>query len=271
MNGEAVKRIEAFIESGNYPRLKQIEKDMKLLTTEMRGFLESSEIKRHEFPKYQLVARFTAKKIYKTDTQGLNEYLFDIGLLPYVVGIDQTRLAQNQDLYEQLQDFRLPDRFYVKANFNKEYKRFQAEFFPSYIQSEHMELEDIVRNLAHLKKEKKVLTQQYNQLKKDLMKLPEIQHVMKLPSEERKSLHHKYGSLSIQSYPKKYDSFQIFNQLKENILIKYGKPKLQQLEQFSRNGLISERDLNQYRVLTDIRLDFSVITMDDEKKILSVI
>lgn len=115
----AATLMEKFIEDGYYPEFKKTEATLKTLTNSIKTALESSESKRYVFDKSNLVGRFTAKKIYNVDYMGLNEYLFDVGLLLQVAEIDNKAIKSNELYYDMIQDFRLPETFYVKPNFNK--------------------------------------------------------------------------------------------------------------------------------------------------------
>ncbi|EFV74533.1 hypothetical protein HMPREF1013_05175 [Bacillus sp. 2_A_57_CT2] len=100
--------MEKFIEDGHYPELKKTEGTLKTLTNSIKTALESSESKRHVFEKWNLVGRFTAKKIYNVDYIGLNEYLYDVGLLLQVAEIDNNAIKTNELYHDMIQDFRLP-------------------------------------------------------------------------------------------------------------------------------------------------------------------
>ncbi|OUM93620.1 hypothetical protein [Parageobacillus thermoglucosidasius] len=267
MKSRAAKLMEDFIECGKYPHLKKSEKKIKILTDAMKERLMASKHKRHEFKKYGLVGRFVAKKIYDTDVVGLNEYLFDIGLLLRVVEIDEKKLLQeNFLLYDMIQDFRLPETFYVKPSFNKdgralgEVRNFEVD--------SRWGMEDMARGLALLKPQVKRLTHEYERIKKIIANSPEVKRMERLPKDKRKSIKHKYGSLSIVANTPRYDVAAIFDRFGEDLLIEYGSPNGKKLEAFVLNGTISRKDIEMFKTVKDIRLDFAVMTIEDEKKML---
>lgn len=265
----SVKWMEKFIQDGHYPHLKQTEKKVHMLTSTMKQKLEKSEEKRHEFSKYGLVGRFIAKKIYDTDVVGLNEYLYDIGLLLQVVEIDNKKIKENFLYHDMIQEFRLPDTFYLKPSFNKLGKSLTD--LGSFEVNQDWSLENIACSLAIMKPQIKTLNRQYEGLKKKILNTPEFQELAKLPKEERKPIKHKYGSLSIVANQPKYDIGKIYECFGENFLIEYGSPNQKLLESFILNGTITKEEVYQFKTIKDIRLDFAVMTLEDEEKIFQLL
>lgn len=263
---EAANMMETFIDDGKYPHLKQTEKKIKLLTSSMKERLESSESKRHVFDKYQMVGRFVAKKIYETDTVSLNEYLYDLGLLLHVVEIDNKKIQENELYLDMIQDFKLRETYFLKPNFNKAGKNL-GHLSNTYTVTDQWSLDDMSRTLSILKPQLKTLNQQYESVKRQIMNLKEIQSMMFLPKEQRKPIPHKYGSLSILANSAKYDISAIFDYIGEWMLIEYGVPNSKLLEQFILNGTITIRELEQFKTVKDLRLEFSVMSLEDEKRL----
>lgn len=266
----AAQMFENFIEEGNYPQLKQTEKKVQLLTSSMKKRLEYSESKRHEFERYQLVGRFVAKKIYETDTVSLNEYLNDLGLLLHVVEIDNKKIQENMLYMDMIQDFKKQDTFSIKPSFNKIGKTL-GTLPKTFEVTDQWSLTDMARTLSILKPQVKALTNRYEKLKRELSKLQEIQKMMFLPKEKRTTIAHKYGSLSVVANAARYDISAIYDYIGEWLLIEYGTPNSKLLEQFILNGTIAKRDIDQFKSVKDLRLDFSVMTMEDERRLLEML
>lgn len=269
-NISAAKLMESFIENGQYQMLKKTEKDIKSLTAKVREQLEKSESKRHEFTNYNLVGSFTAKKIYEVDLLGLNEYLYNLGLLTQVVDIDEKRIKENVLYHDLIQEFKLPDTYYVKPSFNKLGK--EAIKGNDHLNNEIVEdLNDIMSKLKDLKPQLNSLNYQYDGLKKELLDSNEIKELMSISKEKRKSIAHKFGSISLVSNTPKYDIPYIYDCLGEGLLIDYGKPNSALLDTFITNGTITQKEIDQFRVVKDIRLDFSIMTLEDESKMLGML
>jgi hypothetical protein len=265
----ATQMFENFIEEGTYPQLKQSEKKVELLTSSMKKRLLTSESKRHEFEKHQLVGRFVAKRIYETDTVSLNEYLFDLGLLLHVVEIDNKKIQENMLYLDMIQDFKLQDTYFIKPSFNKLGKTLGA--ITDFEVTDQWSLDDMAENMSILKPQVKALSNEYEKLKWNLMKLMEIQQMVRLPKEKRTTIPHKYGSLSVVANAAKYDISAIYDCIGEWLLIEYGTPNSKLLEPFILNGTVSKKELDQFKTMKDIRLDFSVMTLEDERKMLEML
>ncbi|RHW35950.1 hypothetical protein D1B31_17820 [Neobacillus notoginsengisoli] len=264
----AAKLMETFIEEGKYPEMKQTEGKIKKLTTNVKEILKDSDSKRHEFKEAGLVGRFTAKKVYKTDYIALNEYLYDVGLLLQVAEIDNKAIDSNELYLEMIQDFKLTDSFYIKPNFNKLGNALN-KIPQNFAMADQWDLSVAIKELAILKSKEKHLNSDYEILKRKFMKLPEIQHLMK--QAKREPIHHKYGSLSVIANQPKYDIPAICDYIGEWMLIEYGKPNSRLLEQFILNGTISKKDIEQFRTVVDIRLEFAVMTLEDEKLVFEML
>ncbi|WP_269920056.1 hypothetical protein [Caldifermentibacillus hisashii] len=265
----AIKWMETFIEEGTYPQLKQTEQKVKLLTSSMRNRLEQNENKRYEFTKYGLVGRFIAKRIYDTDVVGLNEYLYDLGLFLHVVEVDNKKIQENILYYDIIQEFRLPDTFYLKPSFNKAGKALTK--LDGFEVNDTWSLEDMACALSIMKPELKQLNAAYEQLKKKILHTPEIQLLTTLPKEKRTPIKHKYGSLSVVANQPRYDVAKIYECFGEELLMEYGVPNINKLEAFILNGTITKKEVDQFKTLKDIRLDFTVMTLEDEQRLFQML
>lgn len=266
----AAELMEKFMEDGKYPLLNQQKGKIDKLTSSVRKRLEESEVKRHEFNEFNMVGKFIAKKVYHTDYIALNEYLYDIGLLLQVAEIDNNAIDGNVLYFDMIQDFKLSDSFYIKPNFNKAGKVLNKGNSPFEV-PEEWPIEDMVKQISILKPQVKGLKGEYEHLKRKLMRLPEIQKIQSFPKDMRVPIPHKYGSLSLVANSAKYDIPAIYDYIGEWLLIEYGKPNSELLERFILNGTISKRDIDQFKTLKDIRLDFTVMTLEDEKKMIDML
>lgn len=266
----AAELMERFMEDGKYPLLNQQKGKIEKLTNSVRNKLEESEVKRHEFSEFNMVGKFIAKKVYQTDYIALNEYLYDVGLLLQVAEIDNGAIGSNVLYFDMIQDFKLQDTFYIKPNFNKVGKALNKGDSPFDV-SDEWQIQEIVKQISILKPQVKGLKAEYEQLKRKLMRLPEIEKMQSLPKELRTSIPHKYGSLSLVANSAKYDIPAIYDYIGEWLLIEYGKPNSELLDRFILNGTISKKDIDQFRTLKDIRLDFTVMTLEDEKKMMDML
>lgn len=266
----AASLMETFIEDGYYPELKQSEGKLKKLSSSIREQLKSSEVKRHEFTKHGLVGRFIAKKVYETDYLALNEYLYDVGLLLQVVEIDNKAIKSNFLYYDMIQEFKLEDTFFVKPNFNKVGKELN-KLPDSFVISDDCAIDDLASQIVMLKPRVKELKNDYERLKWKLINLPEFEQMMYLPKEKREPIPHKYGSISLVANQPRYNVPAVYDYIGEWLLIEYGKPNSELLERFILNGTISKKEIDQFKTVKTIDLEFSVMTLEDEEKFLNML
>lgn len=259
--------IETFIEEGFYPDLKHTEGKIKIITSSMKERLQESESKRHVFTKYNLVGRFVAKRIYEVDVISLNEYLYDLGLLNQVCEIDNKKIKTNELYMAIIEPFKLKDTFYIKPNFNKTGKELIR--IEDFAVNDSWSLDDMASSMAVLKPQLKDLEYKYEQLKRAILKTEEMQKLMVRP--KREPIPHKYGSLSLLANPPRYDISAIYDYIGEWMLIEYGTPNSERLEQFILNGTITKKEIDQFKTVRDIRLDFSVMSLEDERRILEML
>lgn len=266
----AASLMETFIEEGYYPELKQSKDKLKKLTSSIQEQLKSSEVKRHEFTKHGLVGRFIAKKVYETDYLALNEYLYDVGLLLQVAEIDNKAIKSNFLYHDMIQEFKLEDTFYVKPNFNKVGKELN-KLPDSFVISDDCVIDDLASQIALLKPRVKELKNEFDRLKWKLINLPEFALMMDLPKEKREPIPHKYGSISLVANQPRYNIPVIYDYIGEWLLIEYGKPNSELLERFILNGTISKKEIDQFKTVKNIDLEFSVMTLEDEEKFLNML
>lgn len=264
----AAKLMEDFITAGYYSQMKQTEEKVKLLSKQMETRLKNSDSKRHEFVEYGMVGRFVAKKIYDTDRLALNEYLYDIGLLLHVIEMDHKELKQNVLVEELLEPFKLEPSFYIKPNFNKLGKSMNK--LPStFVVDDSWGLDDMASRLSVFKPRLKEMKGMYEQVKKEILYTKEMRKLQK--SKERKPIPHQFGSLSLLQNPEKYDIGKIYEAFGEGILLDYGSPNAELLNQCITNGILCKKDIEQFKVIKDIRLDFMVMTLEDERRMLEML
>lgn len=261
-DNKATDLMEEFIENGYYPLWKQTESKIKLLSAALKQKLKDREEKRIEYSRFNMVGRFVSKRIYETNYIELNEYLYDLGLLLHVIEMDNKILKENFLISDLVEPFKLSPSFYIRPSFNKAGKSLN-QLSNSFTVDDRWSEEDIVRSLAIMKPQLKELERKYDKLKAKILKTKEIQELRK--EEVRKPMQFKYGSISLLTHPPKYDVCKIYEQYGEGVLIEYGLPNGKLLENCILNGQIKKSEIDQFKTLKDIRLDFVVMSLDDEK------
>ena len=85
---------------------------------------------------------------------------------------------------------------------------------------------------------------------------------------EEKKIMHEYGSVSLKEKKTGYDLESILEWLGEEFLIECAKPNHEKLEEYIVRGIIQQSDIQTFRRVVDIRLDFMIQTVDSENRML---
>jgi hypothetical protein len=253
----AAELMEEFIETGTYKHLKELIAEKDVLKKTIYQNLIEHEAKRHEIG-FNLVAKFITKNVYQYNYQGLNEYLYDRGLLQKVAKLSSTDLKKDQDLIELFEPYSIISDYYVKTTFNREGREFvkivESQVSPLALNEAAKKKR---QNMDHLK----AAQSEYDFLKKQMKKCQRLQL--------EKKLSHKYGSVSLLQKLVIYDCKKIFNDRALHHLIELSKPDMVRLMRYVSRGFGSLNEIDSFRKLIDIQLNLVILDLDDEAKILS--
>lgn len=252
----AAEKFENFMRQGHYPQLNYLKKEKKEIHQAIRQKMINREDKRIVFEEQRMVAKFVSKGIYQTDYEGFNEYLHNKGMLPFVCDIDGRRINENLYWKEELEDFQNETAYYVVPSFNKKGKELN-QYEPVIPDKDE---ETLILLFETNRKQLDVAIDKYEGFKKGLILCEELKSKRKLP--------HSYGSISLREYPPSYDQFAIYNEVGPDALIQFGKPNLKRLDKFIEKGLISKKEVDAFKTQIDQRLDFVVMSLDSEQRML---
>lgn len=250
-----------FFQAGHYPQMKSLEHQMKGnkkknqlgIVDVLREKLEARENKRHEFKDFNVVAKFVAKSVYDVNQRGINEYLHEYyGLFLPIAKIDYTK-AKKEGKLDIIKPFIQYTPYSVVPYFNKHGKLEMPNNDFSC-----KSVNDLVKTWRKLKMEHQQLEQSYETLKKQMEKCPVLQKARKLE--------HKFGSLSLKAKNPIYSMTRMIEELGEEFVLEYGQPDPFKLEQLALQGIFNMRELDQFKTLIDVRLDFVVMPLDSERK-----
>ncbi|WP_163537324.1 hypothetical protein [Gracilibacillus sp. YIM 98692] len=252
----AAELFEQYMEDGQYPRKKFLEKQKEAVHTQMKNCLKDSEAKRIAFDKQGMVAKFINKGIYHTHTQALNEYLYQKGLLPYIVEIDSKKVKNNPYWAEELEDFQHETSYFVAPYFNKKGRALinkkKTDTF------EDVAAKDLLLKYSQTNEELERVLHSYEIFKEKLMKCAELR--------KKEKVTHQYGSLKLRAHDPTFDNHAILHELGEEVLIEYGKPNNKRIQKVMEKGLLTKAELNQFKTLMDHRLDFVIMTLEAEAR-----
>jgi len=225
----------------------------------LRALLQDSDMKRHEYRNFNVVAKFVPKAIYEWDEQSLIEYLMD-HLVPEVyldcLAIDHKQAASIPDWEAFSKPFKQPPGHYVKLNLNDTGKQLTRVDGEHPAQSEP----ELLNDINALLKERTTLENHFNLLKEQLLQSNTLH--------EHRCLPHKYGSVSLLETKPAYDLHRLLDVFGERFFLDYGCINKQKIKELVQQGFIPNETLETFRTLTDIRLDFTVMTLDTERRML---
>lgn len=249
------------IESGAYRELKKTESLLKGAKENLRKKLEHSPSKRHEFPTANMVAKFVPKKVWEIDHVSLIEELFCYLRPEHVLSIvrlDKSLLTD--DLKEMLSKYQLPAHYYVRPTLNKVGKELVGKFDYQFDQVEEKELAAMIGVLSQRFKK---LEENHEKIKNTIMRCPELQSKKKITT--------PYGSISLLPKQVMWNQIHVYNDFGEDFFIQHGKVNSSKLEEFVQLGIIPKSLIDDHRTLIDIRLDFIVMSLDDEAKVFDML
>ena len=256
------KMFEAFIESHQYGEMKRVENQIKASKTFVKEQLRHQEEKRIAFDDLAMVARYTPKFIYEWDEEGLMEFLTDYLTVPLLVSegvlsIEPKKLKEEDPTLSLLEDFKKEGKSSLRPAFNKKGKLFingRKEMIITSFQSVQRAISNIKRRQQSLEN----LTSQYEELKSAILQCPVMQ------SERR--LEHAYGSLSLTKVKDSYQQRAILDVHGEEFMIRYGKINITAMQELAKRKFISLNDVHSFRKVTDMRLNFTVMSMESEQR-----
>lgn len=256
----AADLMEKFIEEGLYGQMKAAEDRKKELKSWLRMKLEHSDQKRHEFKEYDRVAKFVAKNVYEWDYEGLNDCLDSYGLLPLVANLDTSQIKNEPDALERVKPFALPTTFYLKPTLNKLGKELVGREKAELTHSEGESIERVLAELVQTERRLEHIQMAYEQEKAKMLRCPQLN--------KNRKLSHKYGSISLVANATKYDMQKLYLAEGADFLIRYTKPDGVKLNYFIERGLFPKEELEKFRTIVDIKLDFVVMSLSDEQRLI---
>lgn len=254
INMTAADIMQELVEGGMYIQLKTKERQLEQIRNVVKEELINSEVKRHEFKKQGMVAKFVPKKVNRIDTTALNTYLDDLGYLKKVVELDHSLLKDNLFMAEQLMDYKVPGDCTVVPYFNKIGK----QLLKSTDTISEGTIKEHLLNFNMINKEYKQLEEKYESVKLEM----QLCSVLK----EHRKLSYKYGSVIIKENKPKYENEEIYKDFGSDVLIEYGKPNTEKLNELMLKGSIKKSDLEQFKHIENVRLDFVIMSLEDENK-----
>jgi hypothetical protein len=240
--------------TGVYQDNKKAEAAIEAVKETLKTRLNDEE-KRREFPHLRVVAKFQPDYRYETDYVGLNEYLYDLGLLVPLARIDYKELKKEQpDVLKKIEIFKNPTEQYVKMTPNKQGRVEIPEMTFSELSDDELIL-SWVESKGRLERTKAVI----DQAREEMLVCPILR--------KEKKLSCNYGSVSILDKDPTYDIAQIYEFYGAEFLIQHSKPDMQKiLMEFVPKGMLNMNDIQQFRTLKSISSKFILMDLETESR-----
>ncbi|WP_028393918.1 hypothetical protein [Bacillus cihuensis] len=255
------EKLEVFITSSEYNLLKQNTSFLKQAKKHLREQFSHYEGKRHEFKDINMLAKFVPVKVYETDHKGLIQELLcyvrpDV-IFPLIQlsGIKE----EDKDLPFNSLKYTFPKTYYVKPFFNKIGKIYnQTTDYLFGGQTTEQLLEEIKDSSSTLKS----LEEKYDNLKNYAITCSAFN--------EKNKILTSFGSLSKIENKTLWDIEKLYNEGFEDTILQYGKISVSKLDDLILSGAVPNKVIQDYRKVVDIRLDFMVMQLDTEERILGI-
>lgn len=251
----AVSLLEEFVASGQYQEWKQAEHELSLVRNEFKRFLQEDEMRR-DFTQMgiNLVAKYRRMPVYEVDHEGINRYLHEnYGLLIPASTLDSGIKKENPKLWERLSEYQLPAEQYVRFTPNKAGRVKKED-----VDYSHLNLRKLSDVFYDLKERVESYTRTYEDIRKNLLRDKKLQLSRKVQT--------KYGSVSLQAKQPEFDMQAILESQGEDFLIHNARVRMKELDHFIERGYIRKHEIDQFRKVTNIRLDFVVQKLEDEQR-----
>ncbi|UNL87514.1 hypothetical protein [Priestia koreensis] len=251
----AANKMEELMLSGLYPSKQHNQAKRNAIKKELMDRLYDSEEKRFVYKQLNGVAKFVTKKIYEVDTYSLNEYLDDKGLLLPIIKINNTMLKEEPEVAKLLAPYEEEPTYYARPSFNKKGKELNSSrIFPVQSWSD----DELMKEYLLLKNQHQSLEAEYKRAMEEMGQCAVLQ--------EKKKLTYEYGSISYIPHATRYRIADIHADLGEDFLYIYGEPHHPSLEEFLLKGTISQSEIDQFRTLKDIRVEFTIMSLESEDR-----
>lgn len=255
MTNENTRHFIEFVKSGAYGDKVTAELNHKNAKAVLEQHLLPLEEKRHVFKELGMVAKFIPKEERTIDHGGLiNEILAYIRseALSQVITLDTTKLEQ-KGVSSLADEYLYKPTYFTRPALNTFGKSFNLSVEEDFTDKDILYL---VRYLKFNSERKKRLEGDYKWIMKNFTDMKE------------NSIKTEVGSIS--KIPNKpiWDIYSLEKYYGSEFLLEFGEVNVTKLQEWIQIGALPKEVLTAHQVVNDIRLDFMVMSLDSEKKML---
>ncbi len=225
-----VRGIEGFIQSGSYRELKQLEAKAKILKGMIRDEQSALKRKRMVWKRLRVVGQFQYFSMYEYNQLELNEYLYDLGLLPEIASVDGNLLSNAQ--VAELKRFCIPGNKYVRYTPNRMGRvdcSLSDDEYKSYFS---LPLMNKVGFWRELHERKEALSLAWGNERVLALDTKGFQESSSIPLE--------LGTLSLLTTPVSYRALDVLQSLGPDTLIQCAKVDQEKLDEYAARGYLKK-------------------------------
>lgn len=227
-----------------YQDCKRYEFELKEIAREIKK-RHPEDSKVWEFDK--VIAIIQHPNVFETDRKGLNECLYDYGILHKVTYFDITKETP-QWILDKLEPFKNPIETFAKFNPKRGLVSKEKKSYDRYSDEALIEL------WLRTKQFHSDLENDIEQTKEAMMSDIEFRKTRKAITD--------FGSVSILNKKPTYDMDAVLRELGPEFIIENAKVNTTELEKYVTKGVITEKEINSYRTLTDIIERYVILTKE---------
>lgn len=240
--------MENLFMENQYQDQKQDEHKLKLIRKELMT-RHPEEQKRWEFKDYGVIAKFQYSNVYETDVLGLNEFLYDLGLLESVARFDITE-KKEPEIFNKLSPYRLDPTHFVKFNPKKGLVNKEEEDFS------HFNNEQLIFIWSKTKSNFDYAEIAVENAKEEMMECEVLKKNKKIVCE--------FGSASLIANKPSYDMDNLSRELGGDFIIQNAKVNMDILEKYITRGVITKNEILSFRKVIDIKEKYVVTFANTE-------
>lgn len=239
----AAKIMEELFHSNTYQTSKEKEFELKEIASEFKR-RQPDELKFWDLGKIVAMRQFTNS--FETNHQGLNELLFDLGILVQSTYFEERELPTQ--IKKKIEPFKLPVVQFVKFNPKRGLVNKVKVSYEKY------DNEALVDLWLRVKKEQDEAELDIEKAKELMMTCEELKENGRVETE--------FGSASLMNKKSTYDMNKVFSNLGHEFIINHSKVSMTQLNEFVVSGVITEKEINEYKQIIDFSSRYVVLSKD---------
>lgn len=228
---------------------KTIESKMEEIKKEMKLKMLDDE-KRRVYEKQGVVVKYTKHNKYEYNNQGIQEVLYNHGLLLKA----STLKTDNGHILNQVNEFKEKQTYHIRINVKTTKEEFDY--------SKHSDTE-LVNEWYELNKQSNRLNALIRGAKKQMMNCEQLNKDLKMKFDG--------GSISLVKNKQTYDMEGIFNKFGLEFFFQNTTPVLGKIDEYIEQGLVEKKEIDNNKKLIDVGLKFMMMKLSDEEMVMNIL